>query len=168
MAYISTSSLEAVDAAHSFGSFDIELPPAATRWVRRLQELRTRRPEPPPRNRVAELIADGAPEADISAAIAQHVGQQHRLTQHSEAELLAGARALAAIMADRDRLHKELRVIAEQLIERLHTAAQIEESIVDLTRQRRTAEAHAVATADTQTATRVRFGSLDLSGHSEK
>ncbi|WNG92649.1 hypothetical protein [Mycobacterium sp. ITM-2016-00318] len=144
----STSALECLDAAHALNHFGLDLPEDASHWVKRLTELRANRPEPPPHNAAALLIADNATADNIDRAIAEHVGKQHRLTQHREAESIAGQRALSAILADRDRLHSELRVTADQLIERLHSAAQLEETIVELTRARRNDEAHLVACAE--------------------
>jgi hypothetical protein len=144
----SNSAFEAIDAAHAFNHFGLDLPEDASHWVQRLTELRANRPEAPPRNAVATLIVDEAQAADIDQAIAAHLGNSHRVQQHSEAESIAGQRALTAIRADRDRLHSELRFTADQIIERLHQAAAIDESITDLTRARRVDEAHVLACAN--------------------
>ena len=144
----SNSAYEAIDAAHAFHHFGIDLPDDATHWVQRLNELRGTRPVQPPPNAVAVLLADNAKAADIDEAIAAHLGHNHRRNQHSEAETIAGARALNSILKHRDELHDQLASIANDLITRLHQAAQITEDIRELTRQRRTDEAHLLATAD--------------------
>jgi len=88
---------EALDCAKRFDHFGLELPADAARWVAKLVELQQNRPEPPPRNQVAMLIAESADEADIDAAIMRHVGNHHRFQQHGEAETLCGRRVLAAV-----------------------------------------------------------------------
>lgn len=140
--------LEALDAARSLEGFGIELPQPAAEWVTKLAELRQQRPQPLPTHHVAGLIADSVDEAVIDRAVASHVGHHFRVQQHAQAERICGQRALAAILADRDRIHDELRTTAEALIDRLHRAAAIDEDIRELTRQRRTDEAHLLATAD--------------------
>ena len=148
----STSALEAIDAAHARNHFGLDLPVDASHWVQRLTELRANRPEAPPRNAVATLIADDTDAADIDKAIAAHLGNSHRVQQHSEAESITGQRALTAILKHREELHRQLASIASDLITRLHQAALIEEDIRELTRQRRTDEAHLLATAESDTA----------------
>lgn len=148
----SSSAYEAVDAAHAFSRFGVDVPEDADRWIQRLTELRGNRPEPSPRNRVAVLIADNSEAADIDKAVADHVGNAHRVQQHAEAENIAGQRALCAIMAARDDLHRQLAKIADDIISRLHQAAAIDESIIDLTRSRRVEEAHILACADSDAA----------------
>jgi hypothetical protein len=144
--------LEALDAARSLEGFGIELPQPAAEWVTKLAELRQQRPQPLPTHHVAGLIADSVDEAVIDRAVASHVGHHFRVQQHAQAERICGQRALAAILADRDRIHDELRTTAEALIDRLHRAAAIDEDIRELTRQRRVDEAHLLATADADTA----------------
>lgn len=144
----STAAYDAIDAARAFNHFGLELPKDASHWVQRLTELRSNRPEAPPHNAVAKLFADNAKAGDIEKAIAAHLGHSHRRNQHSEAETIAGARALNAIREHRDELHAQLATIAAELIDRLHRAAQISEDIRELSRQRRTAEAHLIATAE--------------------
>jgi hypothetical protein len=89
---------------------------------------------------------------DIDKAIDAHLSHAHRLQQHSEAESIAGQRALRAILKHREELHRQLASIASDLVKRLHQAALIEEDIRELTRQRRTDEAHLLATAESDTA----------------
>src|SRR4051794_11674807 len=134
----STSSLDALDAAHALHHFGLELPEDAAHWVQRLTDLRSNRPQPMPHNAVATLIADDAEPEAVDKAIAAHLGHNHHLQQHVEAESISGQRALNAILAARDELHRHLANIAADTIARLHQAAQITDDIRELTRQRRT------------------------------
>jgi len=147
-----TPPTKALNAAQQFDRFGVDLPDEAQRWVQRLNELRQNRPEAPAHNGVAGLIAYGAKPATIDAAIAEYVGHAHRQQQHQMAENIVGQRTLAAILNDRDRLHRELAATATDIIDRLHQAAAIDETAVELIKQRRTTEAHAVATADSDAA----------------
>src|SRR4051812_12990279 len=114
----STSSLDALDAAHALHHFGLELPSDAAHWVQRLTDLRSNRPQPVPHNAVATLIADDAQAADLDRAIAAHLGHNHRLQQHVEAENISGQRALNAILTARDELHRQLANIATDTIAR--------------------------------------------------
>lgn len=76
------------------------------------------------------------------------LGQRLRIGQHTIAQQICGHRVLAAILADRSRLHAELATTAEALIARLRTAAAIDKTIVELTRERRVDGAHALATVE--------------------
>jgi hypothetical protein len=139
---------EAKYFAQQIAQFNVEPPEDAARWLARLTELEASRPEAPAPNALAELIADGADPADIDTAVAAYVGIKHRVAQHGEAERICGQRAMAAVRANRDTLHKQLAAIAEQLIDRLHAAAEITEPIAQLARERRTEDAALVAHAD--------------------
>lgn len=138
---------EALSAARAFDQFGIDLPDDAQRWVQRLQDLRENPPQQAPHNHVATLIADAAKASEIDKAIAYQAGQAHRIQQHAFSQNIVGARALESILADRDRLHDEIAITADEAIDRLHQAAALTENITDLTRQRRTDEAHLLACA---------------------
>lgn len=146
--FADTSARDAIDAAHALDGFGVELPPEATRWLNKLNELRANPPAETPRNRVAELIADSAKPAEVDRALAYSVSQNLRAGQHRLAQQIVGARMLDEVMRDRDRLHRELKVTADDLIGRLHEAATITETVIELTRERRTDEAHLVATIE--------------------
>ncbi|MBX7433480.1 hypothetical protein JDV09_15370 [Mycobacterium sp. Y57] len=146
------SGFDAIQAAQSFDRFAVELPDDAVTALHKLMELRQSQPEDPPRDTVAHLIADSAKPNVIDAAIAAHVGANHRQQQHRVAETLTGRRVLAAIMADRARLHTELAVTADELIDRLHRAALITESVVDLARAKRPDDAHLLAVIESDAA----------------
>lgn len=142
------NAFNASEAARAFHQLGIELSPEANDLVKRLQTLRANKPEPAPHDAVALLIADSAKDAVIDQAIAFHVGQNHRIQQHARAENILGARILAAILDDRDRLHNQLKAQAEPIIERLHRAADITDNITDLVRAQRTDDAALVATIE--------------------
>ena len=139
---------ESGNATRALDGFGIDLPADAEQWVNRLNDLRQNPPEQPAHSLVAELIADAADPAVIDAAVAAQVGVGHRIQAHTVAQNIVGQRVLDAILADRNRIHSQLRTTADETIARLHRAAAIDENIVDLTRQRRTEDAHLVATAD--------------------
>lgn len=142
------NAFNASEAARAFNQLGIELSEEAQQWVQRLTDLRANKPQPAPHDAVAVLIADNAKASVIDAAIAHHVGQNHRIQQHARAENILGGRVLAAILDDRDRLHNELKAQAEPIIKRLHRAADITDSITDLVRAGRTDDAALVATIE--------------------
>lgn len=145
---MSVESYDAIACADALDRFDAKIPKDARRWLDRLTVLRRSKPIKPPFDAVAQLIAAAAEPADVDRALAEHATAHHRADQHGLAETLCGQRFLAAVLADRDALHRQLAVHAEPLIERLHYAAEIRESVSDLTLQRRTDDAHAVVAAD--------------------
>ena len=147
------ASYEAGNAARSLNEFDIKLNADTDRCLRRLNELKANPPQPLPHNAVAELVADAAKPAVIDAAIAAQIGQNHRIMAHDTALNIVGQRVLDAIMADSDRLHAALKVTAADAIDRLHQAAAIDETITELTKQRRTSEAHILACIDSDAET---------------
>ncbi len=147
-----TSAMDAIDTARQLDQFGIELPTDAARWLEKLHELRASPPNEAPHNEIATLIAASAKLAAIDEAIAYRLGQNLRTGQHRHAQQIVGRRCLDAILDDRDRLHTELAVTANQLIGRLHQAALIDESVTDLTRQRRVDEAHMLAVAESDVA----------------
>jgi hypothetical protein len=140
---------EANTAVSALAQFNITLPDDAQRWLTRLTELRENPVEQPAHNTVALLIADNAKPADIDRATAAHVGAQHRINQHQQAQAICGQRIIAAILADRDRLNTELATQAHELIDKLHAAATIDESVAELTKQRRTEDAELLVWVDT-------------------
>ena len=144
---------EAGNAARTLNEFDIKLNTDTDRLLQQLNDLKANPPQPLPHNAVAELVADAAKPAVIDAAIAAHVGQNHRIIQHDVALNIVGQRVLDAIMADRDRLHAALAVTATEAIDRLHQAAAIAETISELTKQRRNTEAHILACIDSDAET---------------
>lgn len=139
---------EATNAARVLDELEIELNPATEQLLRWLTDLRQNQPPQPAHNAVAILIADNADPATIDAAIATNVGQAHRVQQHALAANILGQRVLDALLADSERIHAELAVTAEATIERLHRAAAIDETITELTKQRRTEDAHILACID--------------------
>lgn len=144
---------EAGNGCRALDEFGITLSADTDRWFQRLNELKANPPKPLPHNAVAELVADAAKPAVIDAAVAAHVGQNHRIMAHDIAVNIVGRRVLDALLADRDRIHAALAVIANEAIDRLHRAAALEQSISELTRQRRSDEAHLLACADTDAET---------------
>jgi hypothetical protein len=141
---------EANDCAKRLAHFSIEPPTPAARWLARLHQLQQNPPLPAPHNGVAELLAapEAPDEADVDAAIMRHLSAHHRAQQHGTAEKLVGRKALDAVLASRDELHKQLAGIADEIIAKLHAAAEITETLGDLTRQRRIDDATIVAHAD--------------------
>ena len=144
---------EAGNATRAIDQFGITLNTDAEQWLQRLNDLKATPPAPLPHNAVAELIADAAKAAVIDTAIAAYVGQSHRGLQHDVALNIVGRRVLDAIVADRDRIHAELAELANEVIDRLHRAAVTDESISELTRQRRNDEAHLLACIDSDAET---------------
>jgi len=144
----STAVRHALDATNQLDGFGIELPTDAARWLTKLTELRANPPVEPPPNQVAELIADGAKASEVDKAIAVRLGAHLRAGQHTRATQIIGGRLLDAILNDAHRIHTELSTTADGIIERLHRAALINETIIELTRARRTDEAHALAVAE--------------------
>jgi hypothetical protein len=147
------ASYEAGNAARSLNEFDIKLNADTDRCLRRLNDLKANPPQPLPHNAVAELVADAAKPAVIGAAVAAHVGQNHRIIQHDVALNISGRRVLDALLADRDRIHAALAVIANEVIDRLHRAAAVDESIAELAKQRRNDEATVLACIDSDAET---------------
>ena len=145
--YSDTSARDSTEAARALDGFGIELPPEAVKWLDKLHSLRAEPPVEAPRNAVAELFADSAKPADIDKTLAYNATQNLRSGQHRHAQQIVGRRCLDALLADQDRLHAELAVHADAIIGRLHEAAGLDESITDLTRARRTEEAHLLACA---------------------
>jgi hypothetical protein len=144
---------EAGNACRALDEFGITLNADADRWLQRLNELKANPPQPLPHNAVAELVADAAKPAVIGAAVAAHVGQNHRIIQHDVALNISGRRVLDALLADRDRIHAALAVIANEVIDRLHRAAAVDESITELAKQRRNDEATVLACIDSDAET---------------
>jgi hypothetical protein len=146
-------SYEARSCVQRLARFDVALPGDAARWHTRLLELMASTPQAPEPNVVAELIVDGASETAVNKAIAAHLAQHHRTQQHHHAEQIAGRRVLAAVMADRDRLHTELAATAAELINRLHAAAALDDDVAALARAGRHNDASLLANApaDAQT-----------------
>lgn len=142
------SAYEAINAAQAFEQFKVTLSGEADRWLARLTELRQNAPQQPPHNQIGELIADGAKQADIDKAVAARAGAQHLLNGHQYAQELCGERVLSALLADRDRLHRELATPANALIEKLHTAATIDATVAELTKARRTDDAELIVWID--------------------
>lgn len=151
MAHWDDPSFEAPQAAKRLSRLGIDISEAASHWVERLLGLQRTRPEPQPHNEVAQMIANGAKESDIRAASAQHLSFDHRRTQHVEAERICGSNALHEILRDRVRLHNELAVTANELIEKIHVAARIDENLVELTRQGRGDEAYRLSVIESDT-----------------
>lgn len=147
-----TAPLDAIEAARKLDGFGIELPDAAAKWLEKLQELRAHPPEEAPRNKTAELIADSATPAAIDKALAYAVSANLRSGQHRVAQGIVGRRMLEALIADRSRIHAELAVTANETIERLHTAALIDETVAELVKSRRVDAAHTLATAESDVA----------------
>ena len=139
---------EAQNAARSLDEFGIKLNTDADRCLQRLNDLKANPPTPLPHNAVAGLVADAAKPAVIDAAVAAHIGHNHRIIQHDVAINIVGQRVLDAILGDRDRLHAELALIANEVIDRLHRAAAVDESITELAKQRRNDEATVLASID--------------------
>ena len=148
----STAARNAIDASNQLDGFGITLGADAAKWLTKLLELRANPPVEPPANEVAELIAGSASATAIDRALAQKLGAALRAGQHMRATQIVGGRVLDAILGDRDRVHAELSTTATGIIERLHRAALIDASIIELTRARRTDEAHALAVAESDTA----------------
>lgn len=148
MVYFDISDREALTAARQLHLFGVDLPADAAKWLDKLHALRADPPAEAPPNRVAELIADSASPAAIDKALANAVSQHLRAGQHRHAQQLCGQRVLAALLDDRERLHRELSITANELIDRLTEAASITQTVVELTKERRVAEAHIVACAE--------------------
>lgn len=144
---------EAGNGCRALDEFGITLNADVHRWLQRLNELKANPPQPLPHNAVAELVADAAKPAVIDAAVAAHVGQNHRIIQHDVALNISGRRVLDALLADRDRIHATLAVIANEVIDRLHRAAAVDESITELAKQRRNDEATVLACIDSDAET---------------
>ncbi len=136
-----------IAATDQLDGFGIELGADAARWLKKLTELRADQPEEAPPDQVAELIANSAKPAEIDKAVAYKAGQQIRIGQHLAARQIVACRTLDAILDDRDRIHNELAAHANRSITRLHQAAALTESIIELTKARKTEEAHLLATA---------------------
>jgi hypothetical protein len=132
-----TSEWEARECAAQLGRFALKLPEPAAEALHRLTKLQANRPQQPPHNGVAEMLADAADAAVIDAAVADVVEFKHRNQQHLQAEQILGRRVLASVLEHRGTLHRELAHVAEPLIERLHRAASIDESIAELVKQNR-------------------------------
>jgi hypothetical protein len=148
-----TAVYDALDCGREFDRFDVALPDTAATWLTKLIALRENKPEPPHPNAVGEMIAASAEPAAVDAAIAASLGAQHRTNQHGHAERLCAQRVLAAVLQDRDRLHRELAAVADELINRLHRVAAIEETIAELARERRVDEAALLANVEVDAAT---------------
>lgn len=144
---IDTAAYDALDAARQLDRFSVDLPGEARRWLDRLTELRANPPAEAPRNQVAELIVDAAKPAEVDRALARAVSQHLRIGQQRLAQQIAGQRMLDALLADGDRVHAELAATANPIIERLHHAALLDETVAELARARRVDDAHALATA---------------------
>lgn len=152
MSFDSTAPLDALTAAKQLDLFGVELPDAATKWLEKLQELRNRPPEEPPRNRVAELFADSATPAAIDKALAAALSANLKVGQARLAQQIVGRRMLNALIDDRDRLHRELAAHADPIVSRLHEAAVIDETVAELVKQGRVDAAHSVAVAESDCA----------------
>lgn len=143
-----TDAYDAAQCARRLHDFGIDLPPDAEAALARLNQLRDAPPPPPAHNAVAQLYADDAKPAAINAAIAERLGYQHRADQHKMAQNILGRRVLDAVMADRDRIHSELKAQADECITRIEFAAQLDETVLELTQQRRVNEAHALSVVE--------------------
>ena len=144
----STAARNALDAANQLDAFGVELGADAAKWLTKLLELRANPPVEPGANEAAELIAGSGSATAIDRALAQKLASHLRAGQHVRACQIVAARILDAILDDSPRIHSELAITATGIIERLHRSALIDEDIVTLTRARRTDEAHALATAE--------------------
>lgn len=114
----------------------------------KLNELRTQPPEEPPRNQVAQLYADSATSAAIDKALAAALSANLRAGQARFAQQILGRRCLDEILADAPRIHTELSATANEIIARLHEAAQITETVAELVKARRVDAAHSLAVAE--------------------
>lgn len=84
--------------------------------------------------------------------MAHAVSAHLRAGQHRHAQQLCGQRCLAAILDDAPRIHTELAATASEIVERLHTAALIYETVADLVKARRVDNAHTLAVAESDVA----------------
>lgn len=143
-----TSGFDAQLAAKRLDEFGIVLSADGQKWLDRMLELRANPPQEAHPNAVAVLIADGAKPADIAKAVAAHNDYPHLAQQTKIAQNLLGQRVLDSIVADKQRIHAELRQHADEAIDRLNRAARLDGNITDLTRARRAEDAHLLATAE--------------------
>lgn len=145
---IDQPAFEASQAFRALDQLGIELSADTQRLAKRLNILRENPPQPAPFNRVAHLIADDANDKAISQAVIEHLGTNHLIQQTVLAADILGGRVLDAILDDAPRIHAELRVTADELIDRLHQAAALDLSVIELTKARRIDDAHLAATAE--------------------
>lgn len=135
-------------ALKDLAAHGVDWPGRVTAAVATLDRVEATPPTAPDHNAVARLIIDDADPDTIAAAVAEHVGAIHHAQQHRLAVDMAGQRVLAAILAERDDIHAQLKALADGLIAQITAAAAVSGTLPDLIRQGNTNEAKVLADAE--------------------
>jgi hypothetical protein len=131
-----------------FEARNITISDTITAAAELFQRVSTGAPAEPPVTAVRDAVLAGAEPEVIGAALLHQLGAHQLTAAWAQAATEAAHRALSAILAERADLHAQLKIQADEAIEKLGRLATIDVGLDTLIREGRTDDARLLADRD--------------------
>jgi len=132
-------------ALEQFEARKVTLSDSITAAVELFRKVSTGAPAEPPVTAIRDAVLAGADPDVIGSALLHQLGANQLSAAWAQAATEAAYRALAAILAEREDLHAQLKIQADDAIEKLGRLATIDVPLDTLIREGRTDDARLLA-----------------------